>query len=273
MARTLLQAMSPWCSTAARRSPKPKDAVQSRAGMPVSLRKRRQRRRSLVRTRARRASGAQLHVMHSKLTRWKRRAEDAETLARYQPGAPDNCGVVYQWHTALITPRTGAGAGDRNQFLSGWPSIRRLPAKQIYVGEIPTPESNMPAWRIAAAVGLNPPPDSNMRASEIVARRAHHLAPPAEGNPAYLADSESAASAFESQAGDQYRRQAHTDEHAPDKREAASASLAPATTGLALRPTAGPLPYKQQMSVRFTQRQPVDVREHVQRCAPLITGR
>lgn len=26
---------------------------------------------------------------HSKLTRWKRRAEDAETLARYQPSAPD----------------------------------------------------------------------------------------------------------------------------------------------------------------------------------------
>lgn len=53
VARTLLQAMSPWCSTAARRSPKPKDAVQSRAGMPEQmLRKRRQRRASLVTTRA-----------------------------------------------------------------------------------------------------------------------------------------------------------------------------------------------------------------------------
>lgn len=87
--RTLLQSMSPWCSTAARRSPKPEDAVRIRAGMPSMLRKRRQRRRSLVQTRARRESGAQLRVMHSKLTRWKRRAEDAETLARYQPSAPD----------------------------------------------------------------------------------------------------------------------------------------------------------------------------------------
>ncbi len=151
--RTLLQSMSPWCSTAARRSPKPKDAVRIRAGMPSMLRKRRQRRRSLVQTRARRESGAQLHVMHSKLTRWKRRAEDAETLARYQPSAPDDCGMVYQSHAALTTPRTGAGAGDRNQFLLGVAEHSKAAAckadvRKHRVGESPTSESrSMPAWR------------------------------------------------------------------------------------------------------------------------------
>jgi hypothetical protein len=151
--RTLLQSMSPWFSTAARRSPKPKDAVRIRAGMPSMLRKRRQRRRSLVQTRARRESGAQLHVMHSKLTRWKRRAEDAETLARYQPSAPDDCGMVYQSHAALITPRTGAGAGDRNQFLLGVAEHSKAAAckadvRKHRVGESPTSESrSMPAWR------------------------------------------------------------------------------------------------------------------------------
>lgn len=56
-------------------------------------------------------------------------------------------------HTALMTPRTGAGAGDRNQFLLGVAEHSKAAAckadvRKHRVGESPTSESrSMPAWR------------------------------------------------------------------------------------------------------------------------------
>ena len=95
---------------------------------------------------------------------------------------------------------------------------------------------------------------------------------PAEGNPAYLADSESVASAFESQAG-HHRRQAHTDERRLDKAEVASANLAPATTfpsGASSNGRAAVLHTADECS---THSAPTSVRKHMKMCAPLITGR
>ncbi len=67
-----------------------------------------------------------------------------------------------------------------------------------------------------------------------------------------------------------HRRQAHTDEHAPDKREAASANLAPATNdGASSNGRAAALQAADECSTHSAPT--IDVREHVQRCAPLIT--
>ena len=206
----------------------------------------------------------------------------------------------------------GQAPATATSFFSEWPSIRRqLPAKQMCASTAsvrvrpPSPDqcrrggtgrrTRSRAWRprgqcefdsrrryhINALVGeMANPLRSDRREPKgkcaFESRRGYQQHPLLVEQEVTAASNAVAvkASRFDSGGADHtHRRQAHTDEHAPDKREAASANLAPATTALALRPTAGPPPYKQQMGVRFPQRQPVDVREHVQRCAPLITGR
>lgn len=79
------------------------------------------------------------------------------------------------------------------------------------------------------------------------------------------------ASRFDSGGADHtHRRQAHTDERAPDKREAASANLAPATNdGASSNGRAAALQAADECSTHSAPT--IDVREHVQRCAPLIT--
>lgn len=118
-----------------------------------------------------------------------------------------------------------------------------------------------------------PPPDSNMRASEIVARRAHHRVPPAEGNLAYLADSESAASAFESQAGDHCRRQAHggmSIRLISERQQVRFLRRRPAI-GASSNGRAAALQAEDECSTHSAPT--IDVREHVQMCVPLMTGR
>lgn len=122
-------------------------------------------------------------ALSPKLTQWKRLPEEQKGSGRHRRGTPKiDRGVVYQSHAALITPRTGAGAGDRNQFHLGLAEHSKAAAckadvRMHRVGESPTPESTScrrggtgrrtrsSAWRPRGREGSKPSAGTNQCAS------------------------------------------------------------------------------------------------------------